>query len=353
MRRLIVTVFMAGFASAALMAGQTGLAGQTPVPVPLPPPAAPAVEMAPWPASPPAPPAPPAPGTAPTPAPSPAAPWVAAPPPPPAPPTPYIAQSWKAPGLLFSPQASQSYLGVHLIEVGTERARELGMKEPYGVEIMSVASGSPAEKAGIRKGDVVIRYRGQRVEGQEQLVRLVRETPVGRQVELGVFRNGTEVNLKVEIGEIKAAAPNVFFNCGKEPCEIAIPNFRVRAFDFDIPKPRMVTQSRVLGVELESLEGQLAEYFGVKGGVLVRSVESNSPAARAGLKAGDAIVEIAGRPVRDSGQIREAIRSADPENPIDVAVMRSRSRLSLQMEPQADEDSRERQGRRVGRNQRF
>jgi serine protease Do len=262
----------------------------------------------------------------------------------------------QAPGLFFAPapQSSQSYLGVHLIEVSAERARELGMKEPYGVEIMSVAAGSPAAGAGVRKGDVIIRYNGQRVEGQEQLVRLVRETPVGREVELGIFRNGSETTLNAEIGELKAAAPNVLFNCGEKPCEIRIPNIRIRQFDFDIPKPRMVTQSRQLGVELESLEGQLAEHFGVKEGVLGRSVEPDSPASRAGLNAGDAIVEVAGRSVRDSGQIREAIRSADAQKPVTVVAMRSRSRVSLQMEPQADNDnSLDRPGRRVGRSDRF
>jgi serine protease Do len=297
---------------------------------------------------------PPAPLTPQIPKPSPA-PRVAPtpPPPPPAPAAPFIARLVQAPGLLFAPQASQSYLGVHLIEVSGERARELGMKEPYGVEIMSVASGSPAGDAGLRKGDVIIRYQGQRVEGQEQLVRLVRESPVGRQVELGVFRNGSEVNLNVEVGELKVPAPRVLFNCGAEPCEIRIPNIRFRQFDFDIPKPRMVMQSRLLGVELEPLEGQLAEHFGVKEGVLVRSVEQDSPASRAGLKAGDAIVEVAGRPVRDSGHIREAIRSADPEKNIALAVVRNRSRVALQMEPQAGEsNSPDRQGRRVSRGDR-
>jgi serine protease Do len=239
----------------------------------------------------------------------------------------------QAPGLLFAPPASQSYLGVHLMEVSEDRAGQLGLKEPYGVEIMSVASDSPAEEGGIRKGDVIIRYGGQRVEGQEQLVRLVRETPVGRKVELTVFRGGSEVNLEVEIGERKSA-PNVLFRCGDEPCEIHIPNIQIRSFDFDIPRPRMVTQSRLLGAELESIEGQLAEHFGVKGGVLVRSVDANSPASRAGLKAGDVIVEVAGKTVRDPGQIREAARNGGSEKAVPLGVIRNRSRISLELEPQ-------------------
>ena len=318
MSRLMLLVVI-GFAAAPWLPAQTP-------PVPPAPPASPAppqVHVAPWPVAPPLPPTPP--------------------------PAPHAGRLVQAPGLLFAPPASQSYLGVHLMEVRADRAREIGLSEPYGVEIMSVASGSPAEQAGIRKGDVIVNFRGQRVEGQEHLVRLVRETPIGRRVELTVFRGGSEVSLNVEIGERQAASPNVFFNCGDEPCEIQIPDIRIRSFDFDIPKPRMVTQSRLLGAELEALEGQLAEHFGVKEGVLVRSVDANSPAARAGLKAGDVMVEVAGKAVRDAGQIREAVRDADAAKPVALVVVRNRSRVSLEMEQQQRKtNSRTRPGRRVG-----
>jgi serine protease Do len=220
------------------------------------------------------------------------------------------------------------------MDVSAERARELGMSEPYGVEIMSVASGSPADEAGIRKSDVIVGYRGQRVEGQEQLVRLVRETPVGRRVPVTVVRGGAEVSLDVEIGERRVPA-NALFNCGGEPCEIRIPDVKIRSFEFDFPKPRMMTQSRLLGAELESLEGQFAEYFGVKQGVLVRAVDANSPASRAGLKVGDVIVEVAGKSVRDAAEIRQGVRSTSGENAVPFSLVRSRSRVTINVEPQA------------------
>ncbi|MEX2301546.1 MAG: PDZ domain-containing protein, partial [Bryobacterales bacterium] len=206
MRSLILPVIVVG------LAASSGAKGQPlpPVPPAPPPPLVASAQAAP--APPPVPLTPQIPAAAPAPRVAPAPP---VPPPPPTPP--FIARLVQAPGLLFAPQASQSYLGVHLIEVSDERARELGMKEPYGVEIMSVASGSPAGDAGLRKRDVIIRYSGQRVEGQEQLVRLVRETPVGREVEVGVFRNGSEINLNIEVGELKVPAPKVLFNCGAEP----------------------------------------------------------------------------------------------------------------------------------------
>ena len=77
-----------------------------------------------------------------------------------------------------------TYLGVNLCEVPSDRARELKLKEAYGVEITRVEEGSPAEKAGLKSGDVVLEYNGQRVEGMEQFGRLVRETPPAREVKL-------------------------------------------------------------------------------------------------------------------------------------------------------------------------
>jgi S1-C subfamily serine protease len=295
-----------------------------------------------------APPAPPAPPKPPAYAQAPAPPAPVKPPAPPAPPAAAFAFAGRyAPGLLFAPAvASQSYLGVHLMDVSEGRAREIGMKEAYGVEIMSVASDSPAEQGGIRKGDVIVSYAGQRVEGQEQLVRLVRETPIGRKVDLAVFRGGSEVKLAVEIGERKISQ-KMMFNCGDEPCEIHIPDIKIRPFEIDIPRPRMVTQSRMLGAELESIDGQLAEHFGVKEGVLVRSVETDSPASRAGLKAGDVIVEVAGKTVRDTGQIREFVRDTGSEKTVSIGVFRNRSRVGLEMERQARDAKPVRQGRRV------
>jgi len=73
----------------------------------------------------------------------------------------------------------RSFLGVGVTEVNTGRAKALNLKEERGVEISRVQDNSPAEKAGLKVGDVVLEYNGQRVEGIEQFVRLVRETPAG------------------------------------------------------------------------------------------------------------------------------------------------------------------------------
>src|SRR5579871_2928968 len=93
----------------------------------------------------------------------------------------------------------QTYLGVNIAEVNADRARELKLKEPYGVEITRVEEASPADKAGLKSGDVVLEYNGQRVEGMEQFGRMVRETPAGREVKLLISRNGATQSITATV----------------------------------------------------------------------------------------------------------------------------------------------------------
>src|SRR6266478_9621870 len=95
--------------------------------------------------------------------------------------------------------AGSSFLGVGVSEIDSERAKALNLKEERGVEVKSVEDDSPAAKAGVKVGDVVLDYNGQRVEGSEQFVRFVRETPVGRAVKLLVSRNGAAQTLTATI----------------------------------------------------------------------------------------------------------------------------------------------------------
>ena len=102
------------------------------------------------------------------------------------------------------PFVGGTYLGVNLAEIDANRAKELKLKEDYGVEITRVEENSPAEKAGVKAGDVVLEYNGQRVEGMEQFGRMVRETPPGREVKLTISRNGATQTLVAVLGSRKS-----------------------------------------------------------------------------------------------------------------------------------------------------
>src|SRR5690242_12087153 len=101
-------------------------------------------------------------------------------------------------------RSDRPWLGIGVKDItDAEQAKKFNLKETRGVEITNVDENSPASKAGIKEGDVVLEYNGQRVEGGEQLSRLVRETPIGRGVSIGVWRNGGMQTLNATIEAAK------------------------------------------------------------------------------------------------------------------------------------------------------
>jgi serine protease Do len=223
--------------------------------------------------------------------------------------------------LALSGGPGASFLGVNICEVDAERAKALKLPEERGVEITRVESDSPAEKAGLKVGDVVLEYNGERVEGMEQFGRMVRETPAGRKVTLQISRGGALQTLTAVIashrylpGGLNAVVPQF------EMPEIVIP---------DIPEGFSGWRSGMLGVETESLNPQLAEFFGVKQGVLVRNVMSGSAAEKAGIKAGDVITKADDQEVTTPGQVSAAVRAARKKHSIALRLMRNHREMNV------------------------
>ena len=219
-----------------------------------------------------------------------------------------------------------SFLGIGVSEIDADRAKALKLKEERGVEITRVEEDSPAARAGLKTGDVVLEYGGQRVEGTEQFVRLVHETPVGREMKISISRNGALQVLSAKTGSRKSDASKAWmFRSGDAfPFELPeTPRFT------DFPKAFMNWRSAALGIEGESVDSQLAQFFGVKEGVLVRSVLKGSPAEKAGLKAGDVITKVDSTPVSNSREISAALRSSGPKKSVSVTLARERREMSL------------------------
>ncbi|SRR5579884_972667 len=219
--------------------------------------------------------------------------------------------------------ATTSYLGIMMQEVNSDRAKELKLPEEAGVEITVVEPNSPASMAGLMVGDVIVQFNGQKVEGIEQFSRMVRETPAGREVHLQIYRNGASQTLTAKIGS--HAAPNLF--------------------GFQVPQPLLRDFPRggiaaPLGIEAESVSGQLAEYFGARdGGVLVRSVMKNSPAEKAGIKAGDVITRVGNDRVAFPAEIAARVRGARGQS-VAVTLMRDRRETTITVQLDADGSQR-------------
>lgn len=237
--------------------------------------------------------------------------------------TPWLGRGQASPDVVFaSPEfvqetwGSRTFLGVGVREVDAERAKALNLEEEYGVEVIRVDEGSPAESAGIKAGDVVLAYNGQRVEGAEQFVRFVRETPPGRTVKLSVFRKGAQQTISVALGTRKGQV----FGPSMEEFHVEMPEMDIPMPD--IPRAMMSWRNSVLGVEAEALGNtQLATYFGVKDGVLVRSVVKGTAAEKAGLKAGDVLLKVDNDQVTSPRDVTNAMREARSAGKKTIAVL--------------------------------
>lgn len=257
---------------------------------------------------------------------------------PPHPPVPPVPPAVEMRGLLT--MSGRSYLGVNVKEIDSKRSKELGLSDEHGVEITQIEENSPASKGGLKLGDVVLDYNGQRIEGTEQFVRMVRETPVGRPVKLNVNRQGAVQTLTATIAPRKSGGVNDVART-QEAMRLA-ERARAKAmegverareqmeqFQFDTPRAYMGWSSVPLGVDAEALTDQLAGFFGVKEGVLVRSVRKESAAAKAGIKAGDVILKVEGSKVATPREISSQLRSAREKKTIQLQLMRERKEMSF------------------------
>ncbi|MCS6953340.1 MAG: PDZ domain-containing protein [Bryobacterales bacterium] len=228
---------------------------------------------------------------------------------------------------------SRSFLGVGVAEIDAERAKALKLKEERGVEITRVEPDSPAEKAGLKKGDVVLEYNGQRVEGTEQFIRLVRETPPGRKATLLISREGQTQTVTATIGTTRDRGVFSFDldRLQRELDRVRREAGEIRVFRIpDLPSPLMSWRTTLLGIEAESLSDQLADYFGVKEGVLVRTVLKDSPAEKAGIKAGDVITRVNDRPVDSPQELSRRLREARREQKtVTLALVRNRKEMNV------------------------
>lgn len=229
--------------------------------------------------------------------------------------------------------ADSPYLGIGVQDIDSQRATALKLKDVRGAEVTTVNENGPAAKAGIKDGDVVLEYNGKPVEGKDQLSRMVRETPVGRQVKVGVWRNGAIESVTVTI----EARPGVRMFSGGGDGDWNMPEFTMpdmrnfRMPEMEIPRFQMLYPTPLLGIQGEPLgnEQQLAEFFGVKDGVLVKSVNRNSVAEKAGIKAGDVIVKIDEARVNTTQEITNALRADRSKKNFTVTVVRNRKEMPL------------------------
>jgi serine protease Do len=215
-------------------------------------------------------------------------------------------------------------------------------KQPKaGIIVESVNPGGPADKAGVKTGDAITEFDGEKVRSVRQFSRLVQETPSGRAVVVAVSRGGQRMtfNVTTERSSFNDGFSMRLLDLPPRPATPAPPAPPTPQAAPAPPRPPRApsplfdyfgqSTGRRLGVSVQTLDDQLAQYFGVKEGALVRSVDADSAAQKAGVKAGDVITAINGRQIYESSDVNRAIDRMENTDEFTIEVMRDHKPVTL------------------------
>jgi serine protease Do len=228
-----------------------------------------------------------------------------------------------------------SQLGVSLRDIDAAAAKEWKLSSRAGVLVASVERGGAGERGGLRPGDVISDFDGEHVRSVRQLRRLLGETPDGLAVKVGVVREGRRVELSVTPGPAGPERDSAYadllrrgLDTGRRPLQ-TIPSDARSARGW--PGAEWSSDTTRLGIATQEVTPQLAEYFGAKEGVLVSSVTEGSPAAKAGLRAGDIVTAIDGAAVKEPTDLARAIGPLPDGKEVALTVVRDRKAMTVKV----------------------
>lgn len=221
------------------------------------------------------------------------------------------------------------------VSVRDLRPAELKAAHGEGVAIEEVEGDGPAARAGLQASDLVVSFDGERVRSARQFARLVAETAPGRPVKAAIVRSGQRKELEITPKEREAFAFALDMGRLRDRLgDLSRYAERIPPMDFELDFDGWPGARERLGITTGDLGDQLATYFGAKdGGVLVAAVRDGSPAARAGLQAGDVIASVNGEAVRSRHQLFRALRAETREGrTVTFGVIRDKKAMTVKVE---------------------
>lgn len=217
-------------------------------------------------------------------------------------------------------KSDKAWLGIYMQDINRDIAEALSIDVDKGVLVNDVIDDSPAQKAGLEDGDVIVRIGDNVVDNISDLSKAVKSMKPGDNTELVVYRDGNKMDLNVVMGAAEDRGDRAF----------ALNESKDRALKLYQDALNMSLKPHgFLGVTLESLGEQLAEYFQVKEGVLITDVEEDSPAEKAGLKAGDVILSINDKEMTSPSDVSTIVRKQKEGDKLDLLISRRGKEMTI------------------------
>ena len=226
-----------------------------------------------------------------------------------------------------------SMIGIRLSDVAADQVKSLKLSKAEGAVVESVNPNSPASAAGIRAKDVIVEFDGEHVRSARELTRLVSDTPAGREVGVVVMRDGKKIDLHIKPEAGSWFNPQFGGMIDQDQMrELGQQAGRAaREMSRNIPDTAGTSNRGRLGVSIQDMPQDLAEFFGVKSGVLVASVQKDSAADKAGLKAGDVITAVDSHSVATPAELMKALPTGDGLHDVNLTVMRDKKEMKLKV----------------------
>jgi serine protease Do len=252
-----------------------------------------------------------------------------------------------------SAHGALGYLGVDLRDVPADQIAALKLKDARGAEVVLVDHDAPAGKAGLREHDIVLQLNGQAIDNGDQIRKLLHDCPPGKTITLLVSRDGQQMTITTQMTTQKEVERQAWEQHLTVPGSLDVPSDSATS-DFSNGSPSssssvrggnsfigtMLMNPSYTGAILEKMSNQLADFFGVSSGagLLVRSVVANSPAAVAGMRAGDVVIAADAKPVATTGDWAKAVKNSHG-HALSIVVLRDKKQQTLTLTPDSKKRS--------------
>lgn len=215
------------------------------------------------------------------------------------------------------------WIGVMIQDVDKKIEKKKKLDSDEGAYVKEVVEDSPADSAGLKEGDVIVEFGGKKILDSDDLSKAVRKIQSGVKVSVVIVRDGEKKNISLTVGKSKEL---------KHQNIDVVPNMR---------HVRMFVGNDLLGLKLLTLNEQLGEYFNAPNneGVLVEEVEKESVGEKAGFKAGDVIVRVGKKTIRETEKIKRELQKYDEGDKVEFEVIRKGTKKVLSVEVEGEEDS--------------